>query len=142
MEFRSIFIGIVVVGILFLAIFQLTITTQNQNNQAQLITNNTVINQSYGGLTTQLGTAQAGSDSASNTFGQITPTQSFGIVDVTSIVSPTRTFRALLIGTYNVMIVLPAKILGVPPIVVGVIGAILMLTIILGIWAIWRGVAG
>jgi hypothetical protein len=40
------------------------------------------------------------------------------------------------------MIELPIKILGVPETVASVIYAILFLLIILGIWAIWRGVSG
>ena len=123
------------------AIMNWVIVTQQDNNTAQLITNNSLINDSYGGLTLNLGNAQSTGDSAQTTFGDITPTQNFGIVDVTSIVSPIKLFRSLSVGTYNILIELPVKILGVPPAVAGVIDAILFLLLILGIWAIWRGVA-
>lgn len=142
MDFKQIFITVMISGIMVLSIMQWVIITQTQNNPAELITNNSLINDSYGNLVISLGEAQGVGDSATTTFGNITPTQSFGIVDVTSIVSPTRLFRSLLVGTYNVLIELPMKILGVPEAVAGVIDAILFLMIILGIWAIWRGVAG
>jgi hypothetical protein len=139
-DFKNLFINVVVVGVLTLAIFSWVIIVQTQNNPAQLITNNSLINDSFGELTSNLEQAQDNANTASETFGEITPSQSFGIVDVTSVVSPTRIFRSLLVGTYNVLIELPIKILGVPPIIAGVIDATLFLLIILGIWAIWRGV--
>lgn len=142
MDFKQIFITVMVAGVMVLSMMQWVIITQTQNNPAELITNNSLINESYGALIVNLEGAQGVGDTATTTFGNITPTQSFGIVDVTSIVSPTRLFRSLLVGTYNVLIELPMKILGVPAAVAGVIDAILFLLIILGIWAIWRGVSG
>lgn len=142
MDFKTVAINLMVVGVLVLAIMSWTVITQTQNNPSQLITNNTLINQSYGDLTTNLNSAQSTGDNAEDTFGDITPSQSFGIVDVTSIVSPTRVYRTLIVGTFNILIELPLKILGVPPVVSGVVYAILFLLMILGIWAIWRGVAG
>jgi hypothetical protein len=141
MDFKGIFINLMVVGVLVLSIMSWIIITQQDNNTAQLITNNSIINDSFGALTVNLGSAQDIGDSAQSTFGNITPTESYGIVAVTSIVSPTKLFRSLIVGTYNILIELPIKILGVSPAIAGVIDAILFLLIILGIWAIWRGVA-
>lgn len=141
MDFKSLAVNISIVGVLILAIFSWTIVTQTQNNPQNLITNNSIINSTYYELYGNLSAAQAQGDQASSTFGNITPSQSFGIVDVTSVVAPTKIFRSLILGVYNIVIELPMKILGVSPIVAGVIDALLLLFIILGIWAIWRGVA-
>lgn len=141
-DFKNIVGNMMIAGILVLSIYSWIIITQTNNNPGALITQNSVINKSYGNLYNNLSSAQGTGDSASSTFGNITPTQSFGIVDVTSIVSPTRLFRSLILGTFNSVIELPIKLLGVPPVVAGVIYAILILFVILGIWAIWRGVAG
>jgi len=141
MDFKSIAVNLSVIGVLVLAVFSFTIIVQTDNNQANLITNNTIVNSTYYNLYGQIYTAQQTGDSASQSFGNVTPTQSFGIVDVTSIVTTTKVFKSLILGTYNAIIGLPIKILGVPEIVAGVIDALLILFIILGIWAIWRGVA-
>lgn len=141
MDFKRLFISVIIAGVVVLAIMSFTIQLQNDNNTAQLITNNTIINNSYGKLKGNLSSARGDADLTEQTFGDITPTQSFGIVDVTSIVSPTRIFRSLIVGTFNVLIVLPIKILGLPPVISGVLSAIVFLLLILGIWAIWRGVA-
>lgn len=140
MQFKELFISILMIGVVILCIFQWVIITQEDNNTENLITNNTIINNSFGNLYTNLSSAQTDADTSSTNFGNITPSQSFGIVDVTSVVSPTKVFKSLTIGTYNVLIQLPMKILGVPAVVAGVINAIIILLIILGIWAIWRGV--
>lgn len=140
-DFKQLFISMMLVAVVALSIFSFVITSQQANNSAQLITNNTIVNDSYGDLLANLGSAQTTGNLAEDSFGSIAPTESFGIVDVTSVVSPTKLFKSLLIGTYNTLISLPIKILGVPPVIAGVISAVIFLLMILGIWAIWRGVA-
>lgn len=141
MDFKNLFTTFAIVSLMVLAIFSFVISTQSSNNSANLITNNSIINDTYGNLYGNVSEFQASSDTASGTFGIAPPTSTFGIVDVASITGTTRIFRALTTGVYNILIQLPMKILGVPAIVVGLIDAIILLLIILGIWAIWRGVA-
>ena len=140
MAFKDIFIKLMLVGVLFLSIMSWVIITQTDNNTLNLITNNTLINQSYGDLSSNLGNTQSQADLASRTFTNVTPTSNLGFVTVTSIVSPTRIFRGLIIGTYNVLIALPAQFLGVPDVIIAVINSILSLLLILGVWFIWKGV--
>ena len=140
MAFKDIFIKLMLVGVLFLSIMSWIIITQTDNNQSNLITNNTLIEKSYGNLSIQLTSAQSQADIASGTFTNITPTSNLGFVTVTSIISPTRIFRGLILGTYNVLIALPAQFLGVPPVIIAVINSILVLLLILGVWFIWKGV--
>ncbi len=141
MGFKDIFIKLMFVGILFLSIMSWVIITQTDNNTENLITNNTLINKSYGDLSSNLASTQSEADVASGTFTNITPTSTLGLVSVTSIISPTRVFRGLVIGTYNILIALPAQFLGVPEVIIGVINAILALLLILGVWFIWKGVS-
>jgi hypothetical protein len=140
MDFKGVIINLVIVGVIVLSIMSFFIITQVDNNSANLITNNSLINGTYNGLTSNLGNAQTQADTASQTFGNITPTEQFGVVDVTSVVSPTSLFKTMGLGVYNILIQLPMKILGVPPVVAAVIDAILILLLILGIWGIWKGV--
>ena len=140
-DFKGFFINIVVMGVVILGIMSFIIISQTNNNTENLITNNSIINNTYGNLYGNISSVQSTGDLAGQNFGNITPTQSYGIVDVTSVVSPTRLFSAFIQGTYNVLIELPIKILGVPPLVAGALDAIVALIVILGIWAIWRGVA-
>ncbi len=140
MGFKDTFLKLMFVAIMFLSVLSWVIITQTENNTLNLITNNTLINQSYGDLTSNLGETQSEADKASGVFENITPTSALGFVTVTSIVSPARIFKGLTIGTYNILIALPAQFLGIPEPIVAVLNAILALILILGIWAIWKGV--
>lgn len=140
MDFKDIFVRLMFVGIIFLSIMSWIIITQQDNDSTNLITNNTLINKTFGDLSSNLAESQGQADIASSNFGNITPTDALGIVSVTSVVSPTRIFKSLILGTYNILIALPAQFLGVPVVVIAMINAILTLFLILGIWAIWKGV--
>ena len=139
MGLKDTFIKMMLVGVFFLAVMNFIIITQTENNPQNLVTNNTLINDSFGDLTTNLNTAQADTDIASETFSNSTPSSTLGFVTVTSIVSPTRIFRGLILGTYNILIALPASFLGVPEVVLAIINSILTLILILAVWALWKG---
>ncbi len=139
-NFKEVFIRLMVVSVIMVSMFSWVIITQLENDTTNLITNNTLINTSYGQLIGNLSGAESTAATASTNFGSITPSESFGILSISSIVSPTRLFRGLIVGPYNVLIILPAQFLGVPIIIIGILNAILTLLLILGIWAIWKGV--
>ena len=136
---KGIFLKLILIGVMFLSMMSFVIITQIDNNTEFLITNNTLINKSYGDLINNLGsTTLTEAEIAEDTFGQITPTSPLGLVEITSIVSPTRIIQDLIIGIYNILIALPAQFLGIPEIIIAVINAILVVLLILGIWAIWK----
>ena len=140
LNLREVFIRLMVVGVMVLSIMSFIITTQQTNNTQNLITNNTLINRSFNDLLGNLSGAESTAATASTNFGSITPSESFGILSVASIVSPIRLFRGLIIGPYTVLIILPAQFLGVPQVVIGIVNAIITLLLILGAWAVWKGV--
>lgn len=140
LNFREVFIRLMVVSVLMVSLFSFIIITQLENNPENLIIDNTLINTSFGQLVGNLTDGESDVKTASTNFGSITPSESFGILSVASIVSPMRLFRGLIVGPYNVLIVLPAQFLGVPLVIIGILNAILTLLLILGIWAVWKGV--
>jgi len=139
MNFKKLFLNMAIVGLLCFALMSFIITTQVGNNSENLITNNSLINESYGDLYDNLGSTQSNADESDEKFGQVTPTENYGIVSVSSIVSPTTLYKGVIKGTYNILIALPVNILGVPPIVASIISSIIILLIIVGVWAIWKG---
>lgn len=142
MEFKKLFGNMALLGLFVFAFISFVIINQNNNGVADSdkITNNTIINSTYSDLSSNLTNSQTQAQTSSNTFGAITPNQEFGELEVTSVVSPTRIFKTLTIGTFNVLIALPMRVLGVSPIVSAVLSSVLILLIIIGIWAIWKGV--
>lgn len=140
MELQKLFITMVMVSIFVFSILQFTIIMQTDNGATEIITDNQIINTTFNDLLGNLSAIQGQSQTTSDVFSNITPNEDFGVWQVTPIVPQTKLFKALTIGTYNIIVKLPMQVLGVSPIVASVISGILLLLIILGVWRIWKGV--
>lgn len=139
-DIKSIVRNMVLLGILTFAIFNFIIIIQSDASMdtENMITNNSLINDSYGDLATSLNN-QESSENSLNSLEDVPPTEYVGDLDVGSVVSATRTARSIVIGLWNIYIKLPQVTLGVSPIVSGAITTILLLLLAIGIWAIWKG---
>lgn len=137
---KSIFINMIVLGIFVFSIMNIIIIIQTDSNlnQENMITNNSLINDSYGDLEQSLNNQDTAENSL-NSLEDVPPTEYVGDLDVGSTVSATRTARSVIVGLWNIYIKLPTVILGVSPIVSGAITTILLLLLAIGIWAIWKG---
>jgi len=140
MDLKRIFINMGILALLVLGLMAFILTTQEDNNVQLSIMNNTLINESYGFLSSNLTGVQDNSQTALNTFQNITPNENLGVWQVTPIVNPARTVRTMTIGLWNILIKLPTTILGVSPIVASLINGFLIVFLIIGIWAWWKGV--
>jgi len=127
-------------GVLVFAIMSFIIISQNNNNVnvSDRLTNNTLINESYGDLENRLN-QQTSSENALNALEEVPPQDYVGDLDVASTVSATRTARSIITGLWNIYVKLPMVILGVDPAVAGAITTILLIFMAIGIWAIWKG---
>ena len=139
MDFKKTFINFALLGLIVFGIMSFAIIFQNDNSSTERLTNNQIINDSYNSLYGNLSNADTTANEQNSIFGNVTPTESYGEVQIDSVVSPTKAFKSLILGTYNILIKLPQQILGVSPVVTAVISAILILLLIIGIWAIWKG---
>ena len=140
MDLKKIFINMGILGLLLFGLMAFILNTQLDNNVEFPITNNTLINESYGFLSSNLTGAQSSSQTSLDVFQNVTPNENLGVWEVTPIVSPTRTIRTMTIGVWNILIKMPQVILGVSPIVASLLNAIIIILIIIGIWAVWKGV--
>jgi len=140
MDIKKILSNMGISALFVFAIMSFIVITQQENNVDIPITNNSIISEAYSDLDTDISNANTQAESSSNTFGNITPTQEYGELEVTSIISPTRTAKTIIFGFWNTMIKLPIKILGIDESIVYLIGTILIIFVIIGIWAIWKGV--
>jgi hypothetical protein len=140
MEFKKLFISFALLGLIVFGMLSFIIIFQSDNNATERITNNQIINNTYNDLYSNLSQAQSDASNQNSIFGDITPTQSYGEIQPDIVVSPTRAFKSIILGIYNILIKLPSQILGVSPIVTAIISAILIMLLIIGIWAIIKGV--
>ena len=139
-DIKSILTNMVVFGILAFAIMSWIIIIQSDSDMGQenMITNNSLINDSYGDLATSLD-GQNSAENSLNSLDDNPVTPGVGDLNPASMVSTTRTARTMVIGSWNIFIKLPQVILGVSPVVAGAINSILLIFIAIGIWAIWKG---
>lgn len=139
-DIKSILTKMVMLGVLVFAIMSFIIIIQSDSDigSENMITNNSLINDSYGDLGVSLNN-QDSAENSLNSLEDVPPTEYVGDLDVGSTVSATRTARSIIVGTWNILIKLPLVILGVNPVVFGAITTILLIFIAIGIWAIWKG---
>ena len=139
MDFKKTFIAFALLGLVILGIMSFAIQFQKDNDSPERLTDNQIINNTYSDLLGNLSNSENSAKEQDTVFGNVTPTQSYGEVEITSIVSPTKAFKSMILGTYNILIKLPSQILGVSPVVSAILSAILILLLIVGIWAIYKG---
>ena len=99
---------------------------------------NSLMNDTYGKLRTDLGGLRDKSQAQKTLFESENPTSGFGTILLFSIVSTGKVFNGMIIGTFNTLIKLPIVFLGLDPIIVSIISTMLILTIIIGLWVVYK----
>lgn len=140
MDLKGLYTTMILAALFAFAFLSFALTIQNDNNAPEKLLENELINKTYVDLAGNLSSNQQNTQTSSDVFGNFTPNENLGVWEVTPIVSPTRVFKALTVGSYNILVQLPMKVLGVSPIVASVISGILILLLILAVWAVWKGV--
>jgi hypothetical protein len=139
MDFKKTFIAFALFGLIIFGMLSFIINFQADNSSLERITDNQIINNTYYGLYSNLSNGENMAKEQNLIFGSVTPTESYGEVQIDSVVSPTKAFKSMILGVYNILIKLPSQILGISPVVTSVLSAILIMILIIGIWAIWKG---
>ena len=140
MDVKKILLNMAFLGIFVFGVMSFIVITQNENSVTIPITNDSLMNDTYGYLEANLSSTQSQAQSSDKAFfNSSIPTEPTGDLSITSIFSAGKTARAIIFGLWNIYVKLPQIILGVDPIVSKVISTILLIFIIIGIWAIWKG---
>ena len=126
-------VGLVVIGILFFAT-----TFESENHVPSNFIEDDPMSQAYSDLQTHLGNLSTQSQAQKTLFESDTPTGGIGELLLFSILSAGKVFNGMIVGTFNILIKLPATYLGVDPFIFSVISTILIILIILGLWQIYK----
>ncbi len=137
-KFEDLFVNYALAGLLVLSIFFFCITLQLDNNAKEIITDNTLLNESFGELQEDLSGMRSISQTQRELFEEEKPTTGFGTLVLFSIVSSGKVFTGMTIGTFNVLIKLPMVLFGIDPIISSVLSTILVVVIILGLWYLYK----
>ena len=102
-DLKQIFTTTSIVGLFVFGIMFFIISVQADNGVSTPITNDSRINTVYGNLSSQLSIAKSNEQKVFNTFGNTTPTQSYGELEVGSIFPQTNTVKST--ATYLSLII-------------------------------------
>lgn len=136
--FQDTFKNFLFIGLMVFCILAFIIAVQSDNKVTDPIIDDPLIASTYSNLGTDLGELRNQSQAQKTLFESETPTAGFGSILLFSVLSAGKVFNGMIIGTFNILIQLPVVILGVDPIVLSILGTLLIITIILGLWAIYK----
>jgi hypothetical protein len=137
-RFYDLFMNWMLIGLLVVALLSFGVLYQEDNEVENKFIENSLMNETYGSLRADLGELRDQSQAQKTLFESENPTSGFGTILLFSIVSTGKVFNSMIIGTFNTLIKLPTVILGLDPVILSVIGTMLILTIIIGLWIVYK----
>ena len=137
-KFYDLFINWMLIGLVVLSMFAFGIFFQQDNSVEEPFIDNSLMNETYNKLQTDLGELRDQSQAQKTLFESENPTSGFGTILLFSIVSTGKVFNSMIIGTFNTLIKLPVVILGLDPVIISVLSTMLILTIIIGLWIVYK----
>lgn len=137
-QFDNIFTKMAMIGLFIFCLISFIVFVQSDNNALDKLIDNSLINKTYGSLGNDLNTMRNSSQQQLTLFQKENPTGGFGTILLFSIVSVGKTFMNMITGVFNITINLPVAVLGVDKAVVGVLSSILVLTLIIGAWILYK----
>lgn len=137
-SFREVFITFALIGVFIFATISFVIVTQRDNGVTNTILDNEIINRTYTNLETDLGGLSSNASTQKESFESEIPERGFGSLIIFAIVGVGNKFTGMIVGIYNILIVLPASLLGIPSVVISAMTAILLISLVLLVWRVYR----
>jgi len=137
-SFREIWTTFIIIGVLMFSMISFIVISQQNNDVENTILENPLINSTFVNLEQNLSVLEADTETQRDSFESEIPERGFGSLIIFSIVGITQKFTGLLIGIYNIFIVLPSSILGISPVVTSAMSSILLVSLLLLGWRVYR----
>lgn len=137
-RFEAITGKFIVLMILVLSLFSFIVISQDNNNVADPIMNNTVFNQSFGSLTSSIESTTSDAQEKYLAFNSEEPKPGFGSIVLFGIVSVGKTFSESIFAFFGAVVRLPLVILGIPDTVYGLTITWLIIGVIVGAWLLYK----
>lgn len=138
---QEIFINFMLLVLFVFGIFSLIIYIQNDNNAQNQLIDNEIFggsNGSYNQLKNAINSAQNSSQTQYKLFSDEKPQASLGSIVLFQIVGSAKTFTALTLGFFNVLIKLPITVLGIDPLIYSIILSALTIILIIALWYLYK----
>lgn len=137
-RFYDLFMNWMLIGLVIVSMLSFIFLFQEDNSVDDKFMDNSLMNETFDSLKTNLRGFEGESQAQKTLFESENPTSGFGTILLFSIVSTGKVFNGMIIGTFNTLIKLPTVILGLDPIILSVLATMLILTIIIGLWIVYK----
>jgi len=137
-DFMKIFMSFMILGIMLFSIFSLIQRNQDVNNVDEKIADNVLMSNTFNKFDSNMSSLRDRSNALKTTFESDNPTTGFGSILLLSIVGVGKSATSMMFGIYNSVTTLPGVVLGVDPVLIGIITTMLILSLIIGAWVIYK----
>ena len=137
-SFRETFITFGIISLFVFSMISFVVILQEEEESSSSILENDLINKTFVNLGGNITQQESDSNISKSAFESEIPEKGFGSLIVFSIVGVAQTFTSMITTTYNIIIVLPITVLGVPGQIAKILGSILMMTLIFLAWRVYR----
>ncbi len=138
MEFKVIIIGALIIGLFSFALISFMVQINLGNTTNTSLLDNPSIEKAFGNISHQLNKSQERTETQREAFARESSNPILTTIGFifTSIINAGQLFISMSIGMFNTIFIATAELLGIHPIVIGVIFAILLITAIFSLWKV------
>lgn len=137
-SFQDTFYNFMFLALCVLALFSFIFVLQRDNNAPQPISNNTLFSETATNLGSTLNNSESSSKIQQNIFNAEKPQQGFGSIVLFGIVSAGKTFTNMIYSFFDLILRIPMVVLGIDSKIVSAFITILVVTLIIGIWIVYK----
>lgn len=137
-EFNKILGKFFLMALISVALFNIIILTQKENNVGQQLIEEEAFNSSLNKLLLTVDDSTEKSQEKYDVFLSEEPKTGFGSLVLFGIVSVGRTFSNIVFGTLSAVVSLPLTILGIPETTLNLIIAWLIIVVIVAVWLLYK----
>lgn len=137
-SFRDILLLFSVISLFVFSTISFVVVFQEENNASSTLLENELINRTFISLSDAISDQEETTNTSKGAFESENPAPGFGSLIIFAIVGVTKTFTGSIITVYNILIVLPLALLGVPTQVANILGSIIMMSLIFAAWRVYR----
>ncbi len=125
-------------GIIFLGIFSVIITLQQDNNAIQPAVEDETFNNSFSNLIQEIEDGGDNAEEKYDVFNSEEPVAGFGSIVLFSIVSVGKSFSNFVFSLFGAIIEFPLSVLGVSPTIYNIILTWMIVIAIVSIWLLYK----
>ena len=131
---KGMIIAIILIGLYAVAMLSFVTFVAEENDADINITENEAVSNAMGGLIEKLNETETIANTQRNNTESDTKSQETGFLSLGSIIGSVKVFTGMFVGVFNLIGQVAQKTLNIPPLVLSVITAILIITMIFFGW--------